>query len=650
MQYHNDGHTNPLGTLTNFTNHMLAGKLPLDVQDHFAGGRLCALEKGEHDVRPIADGETLRRLVSKVACLSVKARARKIFKGHQYGVATPAGAERVIHLCRQAFAARTEDDDFVLCKIDLRNAFNQVSRDWFIALTREHFPTLTPYVEWCYTSESKLTFGTRVIKSREGVQQGDPLGPLLFSLVMREVASEIHAAAPKLDLSLWYLDDGVLAGTSCDVRHAFDVIEMKGPQWGLHLNAAKCEIITHPASSHRSSVFPDLPGPNKNLEGNFYILGSPVGSPEFCREYLVNNAVEMAEDSLDAITHLEDPQVALSLIRHCTGFCQMVYSLRTTPTSELRDLCRRLDDAVQRAVENFFRPLTPEARRQTQRNKRFGGLGLRSAEEHSTSAYIASVAFASELDRWDPTEAEGFEEAVSDVNKRVGKDIVDIQSGRIPKGFALSSTPPFSKRGITESSTETVIPRQRDLSDAISSHEFHQALSLADPRTRARWISETGHGAAEWAFVLPSKKNGHAYTPTEFRTLVRWWRIVGYKGVLNGDLFSQLDGKLRSLKHDFYSIYMCKVKGHSGNKWNEEADGLALIAARKVPRPPEQKKRKTSNDSNASQIDKSLEKLIKHRTLEKGKTKTNPAPKRGAEAKVKLCGKIAKTGGKRAPS
>ena len=50
---------------------MLAGKLPLDVQDHFAGGRLCALEKGEHDVRPIAAGETLRRLVSKVACLSV---------------------------------------------------------------------------------------------------------------------------------------------------------------------------------------------------------------------------------------------------------------------------------------------------------------------------------------------------------------------------------------------------------------------------------------------------------------------------------------------------------------------------------------------------------------------------------------------------
>ena len=82
----------------------------------------------------------------------------------------------------------------------------------------------------------------------------------------------------------------------------------------------------------------------------------------------------------------------------------------------------------------------------------------------------------------------------------------------------------FSKRGITASITESVIPRQRDLSDAISSHEFHQALSLADPRTRARWISETGAREQQnGLFVLPSKKNGHAYTPTEFRTLVRWW-------------------------------------------------------------------------------------------------------------------------------
>ena len=82
----------------------------------------------------------------------------------------------------------------------------------------------------------------------------------------------------------------------------------------------------------------------------------------------------------------------------------MVYSLRTTPTDELLDLCRRLDNAVQRTVETFCRPLSDMARRQAQRNKQFGGLGLRSAEMHATSAYVASVAFASDKDRWDANE------------------------------------------------------------------------------------------------------------------------------------------------------------------------------------------------------------------------------------------------------
>ena len=67
------------------------------------------------------------RLASKVACFAARGQARKLFKGHQYGVATPAGAERVIHLCRKTFAEHTDDDDFLLCKIDLKNAFNNVT-------------------------------------------------------------------------------------------------------------------------------------------------------------------------------------------------------------------------------------------------------------------------------------------------------------------------------------------------------------------------------------------------------------------------------------------------------------------------------------------------------------------------------------------
>ena len=522
VQYHHDARSDPLGTLTKLTSHMLAGKMPHEVQHCFAGGRLCALHKGEGDVRPIAAGETLRRLASKVGCLSAKMKSRTLFKDQQYGVATPAGAERVIHICRRLVAHNIDDEDFVICKVDLRNAFNHVSRDSFIALTRLHFPELSPFVEWCYSADSHLTFGPRFVLSSEGVQQGDPLGPLLFSLVMREMATEIMAGAPDLRLNLWYLDDGVLTGKASEVRHAIDIIEVGGPKWGLNLNPSKCEIITHPTSSQQVSHFPDIPGLNINTEGNLSILGSPIGSNAYRHQFFIDGAISQAEESLEAIEKLEDPQVALSLIRQCTGFCQMVYSLRTTPTGELMDLCRRLDNAVQRALENFFCPLSDMARWQTQRDKRFGGLGLRSAEMHATSAYVASVAFASNKDRWDATEAEGFSSAAEDINRRVGGYLVDTSTGKIPKESVVKSCP-FSPSVDMDLSQELAVPRQRDLSHAISARDFDNSYASADPRTRARWISQSGEGASNWAFTIPSALCGHAYTATEFRTLIRWW-------------------------------------------------------------------------------------------------------------------------------
>ena len=73
------------------------------------------------------------------------------------------------------------------------------------------FNKLLPWSVWCYGSHP---LGT--LTSETGVQQGDPLGPLFFVLVLHRIVSSIDADDDCLDLLYlaWFLDYGVLAGTT----------------------------------------------------------------------------------------------------------------------------------------------------------------------------------------------------------------------------------------------------------------------------------------------------------------------------------------------------------------------------------------------------------------------------------------------------
>ena len=67
------------------------------------------------------------------------------------------------------------------------------------------------------------------------MQQGDPLGPLFFALVLHKIIATIDADDECLHLILQarYLDDGVLAGPKQAVLHALSIIEDLGPSLGI---------------------------------------------------------------------------------------------------------------------------------------------------------------------------------------------------------------------------------------------------------------------------------------------------------------------------------------------------------------------------------------------------------------------------------
>ena len=66
------------------------------------------------------------------------------------------------------------------------------------------FPQLSQWVECCYGTFSFLNFGDTVVLSAAGVQQGDPLRPLLFSLLLQPVAERLQEV-DGLELNVWYL-------------------------------------------------------------------------------------------------------------------------------------------------------------------------------------------------------------------------------------------------------------------------------------------------------------------------------------------------------------------------------------------------------------------------------------------------------------
>ena len=83
----------------------------------------------------------------------------------------PSRAPDIILSCRSA-----------LDSPDFRNAFNNINWDAMFVEIRRCIPSISAWMESCYSCQPFLLLGKDSIHSCCGVQQGDPLGPLGFAL------------------------------------------------------------------------------------------------------------------------------------------------------------------------------------------------------------------------------------------------------------------------------------------------------------------------------------------------------------------------------------------------------------------------------------------------------------------------------------
>ena len=487
-------------SLKGVVNILASGKAPKSVSAFLSGGRLIALNKGKisegryTDIRPIVVGETLRRLTGTCLCSILRDKFSTFFQPSQFGVACKAGVEKVVHKLRKCIDDGWMSGDFVVCKVDMSNAFNRVSRQAVLDECSSFFPELLPWVSWCYGSHSILWHSMGKISSQSGVQQGDPLGPMLFALVLHKLVSSIEADDDCIDLrfNAWYLDDGILAGERSAVVRALHLIEELGPHLGLFINYPKCEVF----SRNGCSLFPA--SVKSSFLPNLEILGAPIGDLVHCSRFFAekHNLFKVLLRAISDVAAV-DLHVAISLLRKCGGYCKLVHLARTTPTILCEDSLKFFDEEVRLCLSSCVAIDVPDPQwQQAQLSPKRGGLGLRSLSLHSCAAFISSLA---SLEMGNPDNIH-LQQAILRFNARVSpQDSITMES-------VLNSP-----------------PQQKSLSQMLDSFAFHSLLSSASPVNKARMLSVSSPHASSWITAIPSTRLKMHLESAEFQMAIRWW-------------------------------------------------------------------------------------------------------------------------------
>ena len=94
---------------------------------------------------------------------------------------------------------------------------------------------------WCYRQPTRLQFDEWVVESSCGVQQGDPLGPLLFAAALQPIANDLRGVG--LDIAVHYLDDGFLAGDVSAVSRALHLVQTEAAAIGSSLTSPKASWL-----------------------------------------------------------------------------------------------------------------------------------------------------------------------------------------------------------------------------------------------------------------------------------------------------------------------------------------------------------------------------------------------------------------------
>jgi hypothetical protein len=194
-----------------------------------------------------------------------------------------------------------------------------------------------------------LFFCNKTISSEVGVQQGDPCGPMSFSITVQPLVNNLLSK-----LNIWYLDDATLSDSPETVLNDFHTIIKMAAEIGLKVNTSKCEIFfcSQRIDSSIVSKFEKIcPGIRITSKDDLQLLGAPIFEEAHVHHFKIKqHKLNLLISRLEQI----NPHVAYFLLKNCLFIPKMSYFLRTCALWKFSSLLEDMDSLLKESLESIL--------------------------------------------------------------------------------------------------------------------------------------------------------------------------------------------------------------------------------------------------------------------------------------------------------